>query len=40
MPRKVWQLNYKKSVDIADALYALGDVEYVNTVAQSDEISG
>lgn len=40
MPRKVWQLNYQKEVDIADALYALGGVEYVNTVIQSDEISG
>ena len=40
MPRRIWQLNYKKDVDIADALYALGGVEYVNTVTQSDEISG
>lgn len=40
MSRKVWQLNYKKDVDIADALYALGGTEYVNTVTQSDEISG
>lgn len=40
MPRKVWQLNYKRDEDIADALYALGGTEYVNTVIQSDEISG
>ncbi len=40
MPRSVWQLNFRKETDIADALYALGGVEYVNTVAQSDEISG
>ena len=40
MPRKIWQLNYGKDVDIADALYALDGVEYVNTVTQSDEISG
>lgn len=40
MPRKIWEKNYLKDKDIADALYALGDVEYVNTVTQSDEISG
>lgn len=40
MPRSVWQKNYQQDVDIADALYALEGVEYVNTVTQSDEISG
>lgn len=40
MPRKVWQTNYQKDLDISDALYALGGTEYVNTVTQSDEISG
>lgn len=40
MPRQVWQLNYQRDTDIADALYELGDVEYVNTVTQSDEITG
>ncbi len=40
MPRRVWQLNYQKDTDIADALYQLGGVEYVNIVTQSDEISG
>lgn len=40
MPRSVYQSTYKKNIDIADQLYALGGVEYVNTVTQSDEISG
>ena len=40
MPRSVYQMTYKKDVDIADKLYALGGIEYVNTVTQSDEISG
>lgn len=40
MTRTVWQRTYQKQVDIADALYALGGVEYVNAVTQSDEISG
>lgn len=40
MPRRVYQLTYKRDVDIADALYALEGIEYVNTVSQSDEISG
>ena len=40
MPRKIWQMNYQKDTDISDALYALGGTEYVNTVTQSDEISG
>lgn len=40
MPRKVWELNYTHDVDVADALYGMGGIEYVNTVAQSDEITG
>ena len=40
MPRRVWQKNYQREEDISDALYALGGTEYVNTVTQSDEISG
>lgn len=40
MPRKIWELNYTKETDIADALYKLDGVEYVNTVTQSDEITG
>jgi uncharacterized membrane protein YhiD involved in acid resistance len=40
MPRSIWMHNYQKETDIADALYALGGVEYVNTVTQSDEITG
>lgn len=40
MPRRVYQLNYKQDKDIAEKLYALGGVEYVNIVTQSDEITG
>lgn len=40
MPRTVYQITYKKDTDIADKLYAVGGVEYVNIVTQSDEISG
>ncbi|MDO4537539.1 MAG: DUF4956 domain-containing protein [Coriobacteriales bacterium] len=40
MTRKVWNLNFTRDQDIADLLYALGGVEYVNTVTQSDEITG
>lgn len=40
MPRKAYMVTYKKDVDIADKLYALGGVEYVNIVTQSDEITG
>lgn len=40
MPRSVYQLTYKKDTDIAEKLYALGGVEYVNIVTQSDEITG
>ena len=40
MSRKVYQITYKKDTDIADKLYALGGVEYVNIVTQSDEITG
>ncbi|MBO6158088.1 MAG: DUF4956 domain-containing protein [Firmicutes bacterium] len=40
MPRSIWELNYQKETDIADALYKLDGVEYVNTVTQSDEITG
>ena len=40
MPRRVYQLNYKQNQDIAEKLYALGGVEYVNIVTQSDEITG
>ena len=32
--------GYKKEKSITDILYRLGGVEYVNIVAQSDEISG
>ena len=32
--------SYKNESDITEHLYALGNVEYVNIVTQSDEISG
>lgn len=40
MPRKVWELNYTHEIDISEKLYGMGGIEYVNTVAQSDEITG
>lgn len=40
MPRSAYQKTYKKDQDITEKLYALGDVEYVNIVTQSDEITG
>ncbi len=40
MSRSVYMEGYKKEQSITDCLYKLGGVEYVNIVAQSDEISG
>lgn len=40
MSRKVYETTYKKEKNITEELYALGGVEYVNIVAQSDEITG
>lgn len=40
MPKKVYELAYSQEVSIAKELYALGEIEYVNIVTQSDEISG
>lgn len=40
MSRKVYALTYKKETDIVDRLYSLEGMEYVNIVAQSDEITG
>jgi len=40
MTRVVYQNAYKKGDDVIDRLYALGEVEYVNFVTQSDEITG
>lgn len=40
MTRDVYMQSYHKELGITDYLYQLGDVEYVNIVAQSDEISG
>lgn len=37
---KVYMESYKNESDITEHLYALGNVEYVNIVTQSDEISG
>ncbi len=40
MSRKVYGLMHKQDKDITTQLYELGGVEYVNIVAQSDEITG
>ena len=40
MTRHVYQLNYKKEQEISDLLYSIEGTEYVNIVAQSDEITG
>lgn len=40
MTRKVYMNSYKNEKDITEYLYSQGKVEYVNLVAQSDEISG
>ena len=40
MPRSAYQVTYQRDHDITDKLYALGGVEYVNIVTQSDEITG
>lgn len=40
MSRKAYNLSYKKDRGITQKLYALGDMEYINIVTQSDEISG
>lgn len=40
LTRKVYMEGYKNEKDIAEYLYSQGNVEYVNLVAQSDEISG
>lgn len=39
MPRSAYRVTYQRSHDITDKLYALGGVEYVNIVTQSDEIT-
>lgn len=38
--KKNYEESYKKELDIIAGLYALGDIEYANIVAQSDEITG
>lgn len=42
LTRKVYNMTYKRDASIAEKLYHLGEneVEYVNIVTQSDEISG
>ncbi len=40
MTRKVYMESYKNEKKITEYLYDQGNVEYVNVVAQSDEISG
>lgn len=40
LTRKVYMESYKNESDITEHLYALGNVDYVNIVTQSDEISG
>lgn len=40
LDRKAYDLAYKAQEDVIARMYALGDVEYVNIVTQSDEITG
>ena len=40
MTRGAYRLSDKKEQSITQALYGLGDIEYVNVVTQSDEING
>lgn len=40
LSRSTYNIAYKKNKSISDKLYALGGIEYVNLVTQSDEISG
>lgn len=40
MPRKTYLISNKKEKSIAEMLYELESVEYVNIVTQNDEISG
>lgn len=40
LTRKTYMDSYKNEKDITEHLYSLGNVEYVNLVTQSDEISG
>ncbi len=40
LDRKTYDLAYKAQEDVIRRMYELGDIEYVNIVAQSDEITG
>ncbi len=40
LTRKAYEISYLSDESITEKLYALGDVQYVNIITQSDEISG
>ena len=40
LSKKIYSLSYKHDQSITDKIYSLGDIEYVNIITQSDEISG
>lgn len=40
LDRKTYDLAYKAQSDVIQRIYGLGDIEYVNIVTQSDEITG
>lgn len=40
LSRRAYSLTYKQETTISEKLYALGGIEYVNIITQSDEISG
>ena len=40
MPRRTYLISNKKEKSIAEMLYELESIEYVNIVTQNDEISG
>jgi uncharacterized membrane protein YhiD involved in acid resistance len=40
LDRKTYDLAYKAQADVIQRIYGLGDIEYVNIVTQSDEITG
>lgn len=40
LSRKTYDISYKKDQSIVEKLYNLGQIQYVNIITQSDEISG
>lgn len=40
LSRKIYQLSYQHEETISEQLYNLGNIEYVNIVTQSDEVTG